>query len=251
MKIHNQNISNYNLKVISYKDILNMPSRTGDTSYNWGSTIEPLVHKEAIYWKSKVFSIQFFVENTPIKTVIDKLKVLPRVFILESDFGTFNVSLVEAKRDQKYLGNNHVITLYFEEEKTEFNTPLETKKGGSNLTIDGYDLLNDFDVLLEEIKSETDLPNLKESLVTVFGRERPLSGNRNLGLIQLNCNSIYSSRNTLTNKISQLQSLLASPGLRTITHNNQTFSCYLTDGFVVNFKGNNLVSFNIKLNRML
>lgn len=247
--INGQPFKYYGLIPIKNFGFLDMPSRVNETVYDWGDEIEPLVDEGDLFWGSRVFKTEFLYDsrltNFTFKEVINQLSVLNDFIVLENQFGTFNVKLKEAIKTKNYNDSFVAYDFLFTEEKSSFISEKPVAIGGTGISIDEYDLFNDFGVLVKSVKSNDNIPSLKISNVTVETPITVLSNYRELKKIEFDC-VIIRDGNEVPN-INNLKKILSGSGLRSISYKNNLYSSFLTEGFNVSIKRKTL-SFSLRLN---
>lgn len=251
--INGQPYSYYGLLLSKIEGVLDMPSRLGDVFYDWGDFIEPLVNEADISWNDRDISVDVFFDghryNKTLNECLNLLKSLPDTIELETNYGVLNVKLKQVLKTKGFTQQYANLKLIFNENTPSFsNITLSTPAGGNGITIDGYDFFNDFGILVSETKFHDDIPVLKQSNVTVFNTSKPFTKNRNIRSIQFSCNIPFSSPVELRETTEKFRKLLSQQGTRDVIYNARTYSCFLSDGFNVQFEGTNLAKFLLKLN---
>lgn len=229
--------------------ILDMPNRKGETFYDWGDEIEPLVSAEDIYFGVRhiVFDA-FFDERLGVDfgMASDTLRDVTDNADLVTDYGTYSVRLDELRIIRSYKGGK-TLKIIFKELNPDLSGGLPTSTGLDGVRIDGYDLFTNFGLLVEEVK-KFEVSKLKPSRETTY-KSNPLMRYRQPPEIEVKVNANYASKADMTTKIKALNALLAKPGLRHFVHKGTGFQCMIDEGFKVNFK-RLLVSINLKLKVM-
>lgn len=246
--INGEEYSFYGLVPIAHFGFLDMPSRIGETFYDWGEYIEPLVHEKDISWDSRALYIDCFFDrrltNLSFRESISSIVNQKGYMSLINRFGDFEVKLKEVKKI-KDVGNSKVIyRLFFTEKEQIFVTDIPLAIGGDNYLIDGYSLKNDFGVLVSEVITYDNYASLKSSTITTSNSYKPLTDFRGFKTIELKC--IALKRYDYILKINLLKSILSNSGTRTLEYNGVSFNCFLSEGFNSIITGK--VSFNLKLN---
>lgn len=249
--INGQPYTYYGFVPIAYRGFLNMPSRVGDVIVDWGDYVEPLVHEDDLSWGARDLQIDVLYDNRltnlTFRQAIEELLSVNRYFDIVNQFGTFTVKLKEARQTNEHYENSIVYRLFFSENEQSFTGSVPSAVGGGGLTIDGYSLFNDFDVLLEKVTLLNDVASLKVSSITTEFPEKPFTDFRTFGTLKIHCHKVRTA-GYLT-ELAYLRALLATPGMRTLVHNNVEYKCFLSEGYVATInKG--IVSFVISLNVM-
>ena len=251
--INGQPYSYYGIIFSKSEGLLNMPSRLGDVVYDWGDFIQPLVDEEDIYWKAREFKIDVLFDGNRhginLKEALSRLSALPKEFLLNTDYGDFTVNLKNVVKSKEYAGGGFAkLKLVFSENDPQFtNNSLGTSVGGNGVLIDGFDLYNDFEILVSDVKLIDNIPLLKQSNITVFENSKPYTGFRKLDTIQLSCAKLYSDKNQLRETTEKFKKLLSQKGYRILTYKNKNYNCFISEGFAVRVYRNH-IKFNLKLN---
>lgn len=251
-KINNIAFSNFGLVLSKITGVLDMPSRRGNTTYDWGDYIEPLVHKKDIFWKEKTIKIDVFFDgrrfNKTLEQCLSMFQSLPREFILSTSYGNYTVNLKQVVKSKTYNSHNYaLLQLVFYENNPTFLETLPTALGGTGTKIDGYDLRSDFGIIVSKAQFNNELAEAKLSAKTTYQVPRLLTPFRKLKVMQLDCVVPFDTIQELTEKTAKLKKLLSKSGLRILSLKNKNYNCFLTDGFTVN-KFDTYVKFTVKLN---
>lgn len=249
-KLNGQFLNYYGLILVKYNGILDMPQRLGETFYDWGDYQEPLVDDEDIFWKSRNFSMDVVfderVTNKTLKSVINEISILPE-FLLESEYGNFTVKVKEIQKVSTYETVSK-LTFVFNERIPIFDAVLENPIGGNGVLIDGYDFKKDFGITITKIKPLEYVPSSKLMNTTVYNTSQKFSGHRNFKVFEFDCVKHFSSISELSETTEKFKKLLSLGGYRIINLNNESYNCFLTEGFKILFVGDSLIKFNLKLN---
>ncbi|AOR28717.1 hypothetical protein FORMB_16780 [Formosa sp. Hel1_33_131] len=249
-KLNNKLLSYYGLILVGYNGILDMPSRLGDTFYDWGDWQQPLVDDEDIFWKSKEFSLNVVFDerrtNKTLKSIVNEISNLPEC-LLESKYGNFQVKVKAIQKVNSYE-NITKLSILFNERIPQLNATLLGPVGGNGLLIDGYDFKKDFGIVIRKVKPLDYVPITKQLSTTVFNTSQILSDHRNFKVFELDCAMAYSSASELKETTDKFKKLLSLGGYRVITFENESYNCFLTEGFKVVFVGENVIKFKLLLN---
>lgn len=229
--------------------VLDMPKRKGETFYDWGDEIEPLVSAEDIYFGVRDIVVDaFFDERKGVvfQSVYETLIGITQNTSLVTDYGTFTVRLDSIKIVRSYKGGK-TLKIVFKELNPVLSGGLPTTTGLNGVRIDGYDLFTNFGLLVESVR-KFEIPRLKQTRATLY-KSNGIMGYRTPPEIDVKVNANYASKVDMTTKIQSLNALLAKPGLRHFVHNGTGFQCMIDDGYKVDFK-RLLVTINIKLKVM-
>lgn len=63
MIIDGRNLNYFGLTLLKINGPLDMPSRLGSTHHNWGDELEPLVHEDDLFWKSRLITCEFLFDG--------------------------------------------------------------------------------------------------------------------------------------------------------------------------------------------
>ncbi|MBS9774575.1 MAG: hypothetical protein KGV59_05395 [Tenacibaculum sp.] len=248
-KINNKPLKYYGLVLMNYEGILNMPSRLGDTFYDWGDYLQPLVNDEDIFWSAKDFVLNVFFDtrltNKSLSEVINELKRLGE-FNLNSKYGNYKVTIKEI-RTQRYVSGNAKLNIYLNERLPKFTDKLKPAKSGKELSIDGYDLRSSFGFVVNSIKTLDYLPELKPLNITTFNTSSPFSDFRGFKTFEFQITKSFSDSSELTETTEQFKKILSKSNFRNVISQGKTYKCFLTNGFDVKINKNH-ASFNVKLN---
>lgn len=245
--------SYFGFEIIKIDGVLDMPSRLGDITYDWGDFIEPLVEEEDIFWKSRDIKVDVFFNgeryDMTLKQAIERLESLPNEFVLNTYFGGFTVNLKQAIKSRNFTSKYAKIRLDFVENAPQFTSSnIGVAIGGNGIKIDGFDLFNDFGIIVTNIKRSDNIPLLKSLEITTFNSSKPYSEYRNWKGIELSCVKIYESKDELRETTEKFKKLLSQSGFRELIFDNQTFKCFISEGFKIQFRGSNTIRFKLVLN---
>ena len=250
--INGQPYSYFGFELSKIEGVLDMPSRLGDTIYDWGDYIEPLVDEKDIFWKDREIKIDVFFDGERygmnFNQSLERLNALPDGFTLNTNYGNFTVKLKQAIKSKGFTNKYAKLKLVFTENVPQFTTAsIGLPIGGNGISIDGFDLFNDFGILVSNIKLLDNIPLLKQSNVTVFNTSKPFNENRLIKTIEFSCVKVYNDFLQLRETTDKFKKLLSQKDYRILTYNGKNYNCFITDGFVVRvFK--NHIKFNLKLN---
>ncbi|WP_142783344.1 hypothetical protein [Changchengzhania lutea] len=247
--INGKPYSDYGFIPINFYGFLDMPSRLGETFYDWGEYIEPLVHEDDLFWKSREFKIDVFFDNRlTLKTFnqsVNELSSIVGFFPITNEFGTFNVKLKEVNKLKHFNDLNVVYRLVFVEEEPMFIGAIPAAVGGLYLTIDGYSLFSDFKVLTEIVKLNDNIATLKQSRITTSTPQKQLTDFRTFKNIEIKCHMLKSD--DYINNINRLKKLLSQSDFRQVVYKSVDYKCFITDGFSVKIEKEK-IQFTIYLN---
>ncbi len=260
-KINNIAFSSFGLVFSKITGVLDMPSRTGATTYDWGDYIEPLVHKEDIIWKSKTIKLTVLFNgnrfNKTLSQCLLMLESLPREFPLHTAYGEFPVSLKKVHKSKDFTEEYAILELEFEQSKDLFIKNKPAISGGNGIKIDDYDLKNGFGIIVSKAKFSDDVSEFKKvqanEFKTVDKKTQKLADvvlppyHRKLKQLLLDCVIPFDTIQEVAEKTAQFQKIVSLYGFRTVLLGNQSYKCFLTDGFSIK-EFDTYVKFTLKLN---
>lgn len=230
--------------------ILDLPKREGETQYDWGDVVEPLVSAEDIYFGTRQIVVDAFFDNRKgeIENAADTLRAITTTQTLETIYGNYQVRFDRLEEKKTYKTGKQ-LQLFFIELNPDLSGPLPTAAPSrSRVKIDGFDLFSNFGLLVESTELH-EVSKLKASKQTAH-KNNYLSVYREPQELRVRVNGIYASKAEMTTKISALNRLLAKEGIRFFEHKNKGYQCYITDGYKVDIK-RKLVSLTINLKVMV
>ena len=252
--VNNQPYDYYGLIPSKIEGILDMPSRLGNVFYDWGEYYEPLVDQDDIFWVDRNIKVDAFFDGNRFGMNLDEclnlLKSLPNRFYLKTNYGSCDVQLKQVIKTKEYTNRYARLKLIFTSSTPNvYKTSMGVPIGGNGTAIDGFDLLNDFGMVVHEAKLD-EIPVLKPSSITVFNASKPFTKNRTIRTIRLSCIKVYDNLLELRETTEKFKQLLSQNGLRTLIYRGYQYTCFLSEGFPIKFFGKNAIKFNVKLNLM-
>lgn len=252
MILNGKSAGYYGFVVSKIEGVLDMPSRLGEVLYDWGDYFEPLIHESDLFWEERTISLTVFFDGKrfgmSLTESLDKLKALSEEVLLSTAYGNFKVRLRSVQKSKGYTEEYALLRLVCSEHQPQFVAGLGEPLGGGGILIDNYSLQGDFGIVVSEVKFYDNIPELKNSEVTVFNSPKLLSENRSIREIELRCSLPYDNEVKLAEATEKLRKILSMPNYRILSYKNQRYSCFLTEGFQVKFHGKGLVKFNLKMN---
>ncbi len=249
-KLNGELLSYYGLTLVEYVGILDMPSRIGDTFYDWGDTQMPLVHEDDIYWSARTFSMKLIFDTRKtirsIESVIQELSELEECN-LETSYGTFLIKIKEIINVTSY-GIITKLTIILNERDPQFNATLSSAIGGGSYLIDGYGLKTDFGISVEDVIGINSVPTAKSTEKTIYQSSKGFTDYRKFKVIEIFCFKIFSNKAVLSETMEKFKKILSQDGFRTVSLSSETYSCFLTEGFKIIFVGKNMIKFKLRLN---
>ena len=251
MMINGKTYAYYGFVPIRHSGFLDMPTRLGETYYDWGDYIEPLVHQDDIFWQSRELTIDVLFDqrltDLTFRNSISELASYKGYMLLQNSFGTQEVKFKNANKILHPNDDTVTYKLVFEEFKPQVSRTVPNAIGGNGISVDGYSLANDFGVLVQSVKLYDDVADLKVSLKTSFDPQKELTDFRTFKQLEIKGASLSSIG--YEDRILDMASILGAPGMRKIIYKGVEYTCFLTDGFKVTSK-NGINSFTIILNVM-
>ena len=251
MIIDGQTLNYFGLMLLDIKGPLDMPSRLGATFYDWGDTIEPLVHEDDLFWKSRDIVCEFYFDG--VKHSLTKSQLITRLngithhTLIQTNYGNYNVNLKEVKEVKSYSNTSGKFQITFYERIPGFlNTPIGEADDLGDYRIDGYGLSSFFGFIVSKITGLNAIQT-KSLSNTYYNQSNNISVHNNLKTIQILCYKVFTTRTELKTQVEKLNKILSNSGLRTIHIKGTDYSGFLKDGFKVTIKGNK-AKFTIKLN---
>lgn len=211
-------------KVIEWQGLWDMPSRRGDTVYDWGDALQPLIDDEDIVWNGRKFKLKALFD----KRITGKTFEQKKAEIAALEKFTLHTPLRDCEvwiEDFKVTFENSICAVCvfsFYEPKPNFETSLPVKSN-TGTTIDGYRLSKDLGIAFK-FKNETILAELKDEATTVFKSGKLKSKHRELSEIELHC---------FSKDVAKIQYLISKSGLREIKYEGRSYMCFFTKGFKV------------------
>jgi len=251
MMINGKPYSYYGFVPIIHTGFLDMPARLGETYYDWGDHIEPLVHEDDIFWQSKQLVIEVLFDqrltSLSFRQSISELTSHKGYMFLQNIYGSQEVKFKDAHK--KLHPNDNIVTyrLVFDEFETNVDRTVNAAIGGSGILIDGYSLARDFGVLVQKVEFYDDVASLKTSKKTSYNPKKELTDFRTFKYLQIRCTVLKTDG--YIDRLKDLKSILGAPDMRKVVYNGVEYTCFFTDGFKVTVK-RGLVTFSIKLNVM-
>jgi len=242
----NIQLSDLGITVQFMTGYLDMPARQGETFYDWGDEVEPLVSENDIYFGTRKIIVEAFYKGTDWYNSAKALEEITTEETLSTDYGDFQVKLNQLKILKDYKGVK-TLSLEFIELNPNLSGALPNVSQLDGIRLDGHDLFSEFGLLVENVNG-FDAPELKASRETT-DKTNALSEFRQTPEINVKVNGIYASKAEMSTKITELNKLFAKEGLRHFVYAGYGYQCYCTDGYKITIN-KNWVSINLKLKVM-
>lgn len=230
--------------VIALSGVFDLPKRTGDTEYNWGTSIEPYVDAADISLDGRTLELRLAMCN--YHTHLDEFRQLCiNCRQLETGFGTFSVLVNEEIKVEEVNGEYALLTVRFWQQDVTLTALTVKPTGGSGYGIDGFNLAKDFGI---QVAVLTDRSNTGKRLEAKTTLPYTQTAYRELPEVTLACTMCGPDLVELHRRMLQFQSLCAAPGLRSLTKDGEPLlNFYLKDGISVKPADETVLTFNLKL----
>jgi len=225
---------------------LDMPARQGETFYDWGDEIEPLISEDDIYFGSRKIIIEAFYKGSDWYNSAKQLEEVTTKETLSTPYGDFQVKLYQLKILKDYKGVK-TLSIEFVQLNPDLSGPLPNVSQLDGIRLDGHDLFSEFGLLVENVNG-FNAPELKSARET-SDKLNALSEFRQPPEINVKVNGIYASKADMQTKVTELNRLFAKEGLRHFVNAGYGYQCYCTDGYKVSIN-KNWVSIDLKLRVM-
>lgn len=256
-KLDDTPLSNYNALplidggCIALGGAFDLPTRKGETSYNWGTSIEPYLDVADIEIEGRELTFDCVVQSIDKPSLVENINHLTTAFIACQKFSTtyaeFDVVCRDAIRVE--MLNDVVATMHVKLWQPHFVLPELTiqQQSGVGLcqqSIDGYDLFEVFGIVVEKIEGEKNMANRIEVATTSAYTQTQYREQKE---IVLHC----SMRSTaglvfLYRRMLQFQALCYQSGLRTLQLNEFQTEVYFKNGFRSSLISSSLLKFILK-----
>lgn len=233
-----------------------MPERDGELFYSWDdeSGIDPYTDEEDIFFKGR--DIKFYGNifgkresiNTKIALLSKQINEITDLVVFSTPYGDYNVYVKNISTSSYYGAASIIMTL---------REPVVDLTGGSlpstasaQNTIDNIPL-ESFGLYLSNITNLYNLGEPKKQYFTKYGEEGYQISKHKENEFNFEAVLISSSLEDLQSKISNLNLLFSSSGLRKVKFNALFVSCFAANGFTIsniNYTNSQIVCrFKIKL----
>jgi hypothetical protein len=227
---------------LALSGFLNMPSRIGETGFDWaGKTgIEPYVDAGDIFFGGRDLNLVGYIKGNDRSDCEYKRKGLSGLIDsfqdlvpLASKWGSYQVK-VNGPMQGEYLNENYLkIEIPFREPVVDMTGNIPAGES-AEFGIDRVSFKSLAGTALELSGDRRNRTAPKSETVTAYGREGYAITNTVAPELNLRIYIKQPNYTTFRQKINNLQALLAAPGLRQLTFQNDTIrSFYVKDGFTV------------------
>ncbi|WP_019540577.1 hypothetical protein [Proteiniphilum acetatigenes] len=218
---------------------MNLPRRIGTTEHNWGTSIEPFVDAEDIELDGRSLTL-----SVAIKRInIDAFKAASVVCTeLSFDHDMFQVIQKDEITVQEVGGYCKVLVPFWQN-NVDLKPVTITPSGTGEYRIDNFNLVKDFGI---HVGQSNNLQNAAKRIDIQTTEFYIRTNYRGLRTIDLSCSMVGVNFTDIYYKMAQFHSLLMSPGLRTLSIRNNTFSVYFKDGLTANIIAENIIKFTLR-----
>lgn len=220
--------------------MLDLPKRLGTTEHNWGTTIEPFVSAEDIKLDGRTLTLHAVVNSSShevfIQACIDCRE-------LSTDYDTFEVYCKDEIKIVPISVDKYLVTVPFWQEKYVLVPTPSNPSGSGAFRLDNFDLRKDFGIYVGESADLLNTARRIDIQTTDFYERTNLRGTKD---IVLSCSMMGYSFGGVHDSMLRFQSLLMTPGMRTLATPKKTLSLYFKDGIVVNIVRPNILQFTLK-----
>ena len=217
----------------SLEGMLDLPKRTGNTEYNWGTSIEPFVQKEDIQLDGRTLTFYAIVKHN--KTDAFKSACVA-CKTLSFDYDSFDV-VCKDEVEVTEIGIYDTVKAKFWQNDYVLKPINTTPTASGTYRIDNFNLNKDFSIYIARRDNFSNTAKRIEVSTTEFYIQTKYRGTRE---ITLNCSMIGISFADVYNKMYQFQSVLMQPGTRKLFVGNNEFNLYFKDGITVNIVKENI-----------
>ena len=248
---------------LALSGFLDMPKRLGKTFHSWGDSygVEPYVAASEIAFGGRVLEFNGMVKANNRADAIEKLQgfyndiaAFTTLVPLNCDWGTFQV-YVKDEIQVEYIALGYAtIKVRFVEPVLSYTNEIHTSEGDTLQDSDGNTLVfNDpiaagtetgmytldglplsyFGAMVKSSENLLSASALKEQSFIAYQKEGYQLTKRQTDAVTLNLLLKAATFGGLKSNITNLQTLLASPGTRSLNVDGYTRNCFCVDGFQV------------------
>lgn len=239
--------------LIAVPGIFDFPGRKGATERSWGIEIEAFVSAADLEWESRGITFNALIEAA------SRAQLLTRIHALSTLLKQDRLTFVTPYRTVNVVADGEMtvdildtvtakVSAALTEQTVSFASLTEDASGGAGYLLDGYNLENDFGIV---VKSSSGLYSTSERIEVNTTANYTRTGYRKPKDITLQCVMVQASLSVFGAALNQFQALLASPGMKVLSDlNGVAHNVYAKDGFQVYFNqviGGVVASFALKL----
>ncbi|MCW0484069.1 LamG domain-containing protein [Gaoshiqia sediminis] len=229
---------------------LDFPRRKGTTERDWGTEIEAFVSAGDLEWEGRDITFRGLMRASSHALLVSNYGDFSDLckndeLVFSTPFGSFNVVLEKEIKVTELMPTMLKFEAAFTQQDVSFSALTTAATGGAGTLIDGYNLRNDFGIIVQSHSGYFDLA--KRIDVNTTGNYKQ-SGYRDMRNVTLQCLLIGSDLSDMLVKMAQFQALLASPGLHILTsYLGDSFSFYVKDGLQVSQMLDYAAKFTLRL----
>jgi hypothetical protein len=227
---------------LALSGFLNMPSRIGETGFDWAGKpgIEPYVDAGEIFFGGRDLNLVGYIKGNDRsdceykrKGLVGLVDSFQDLVTLASKWGSYQVK-VNGPMQGEYLNENYLkIEIPFREPVVDMTGTIPAGES-AEFGIDRVSFKSLGGTALELSGDRRNRTAPKSETVTAYGREGYAITNTVAPELNLRIYIKQPNYATFRQKINSLQALLAAPGMRQLTFQNDTIrSFYVKDGFTV------------------
>lgn len=198
---------------------LDLPSRKGDTEYNWGTETEIFVNSADIEFEGREMTFRGFIQSSSVENLLIKLDsfkaaCLANNVAFQTPVGTFNVFVKGEIKVDEFRGKPIAfITIPFYEETVSFVTLPAPIGSSSFYSIGGYNLNDNFGAKVTQVNDSLGAAQMNEVKTTATYKKTQYREPRDM---EFKCAVIATSLSALATNTNRLAALLASPGTKEV-----------------------------------
>lgn len=221
---------------------LDMPSRLGKTFHDWANEdgIEPYVSASEIFFGGRDLKLTGVITGTDLYDCNAKLAAMYAHFDsfsglvpLVSNWGTNNV-YINAAVTGEYLSDEGLkVTIPMHEPYVPMTGTVPAGES-AEFGINGISFASLGGAFLELKGDRWNRPAPKKIDVTAYGKEAYMSTRKEVSTLDMKLGIKAGTYAELKSKVNNLMALLAAPGMKSLTVNNDKIrSFFVKDGFIV------------------
>ncbi|SFL00216.1 hypothetical protein SAMN05216357_11098 [Porphyromonadaceae bacterium KH3CP3RA] len=219
--------------------MLDLPKRIGSTEYDWGTEIEPFVDAEDIELDGRTLTLNLAIRKAQLQVFKEACIACTE---LSYDYDTFQVVQKDEIKVNE-IGDYCHVSVPFWQNNFDLKLVNITPSGTGDYMIDNYDLAKDFGIYVAESSNLINTAKRIDVQTTEFYERTNYRGSRT---IDLSCSMKGINFTDIYNKMTQFQSVLMAPELRTLKLRNNSLSVYFKDGIKVDVLANIIAKFTLR-----
>lgn len=234
---------------ISLEDVFSMPSRTGTTEYNWGTSIEPFVEAHEIVLDGKTLVLHLMVRGATDQVYASNLNALLAACAtcrkLSTNFGDFAVLVKDEVKVKEHINHRTAfVSIPLWTPWAPSSDPLPPGSGGGGYRLDTYNLRKDFGIVVAERSGNRNLGKRIEVSTT---HPYTQTAYRDLINAGLRCQLLGDNLLEIYTRMMHFQRACTGTGLHTLTlPNGSSYTGYVKDGFKATATCGRWVTFDFK-----